>query len=46
LALPDKYCKAYLNRIPTNLQGGDAYATAEESIDLIGEAIDNLLDAY
>jgi len=38
--------EAYQKRIPTNLQGGDAYAAAEESIDSIGEAIAILVDAY
>ena len=38
--------EAYLDRIPDNLQGGDACAAAEDSIDFISEAISNLVDAY
>lgn len=38
--------EAYLNRIPTNLQGGEAYAAAEESTELLAEAIGSLIDAY
>ena len=38
--------EAYLNRIPENMEGGDAYAAADESIDLLIEAIDFLTDAY
>jgi hypothetical protein len=36
----------YLERIPANLQGGDAYAAADISIDLLTDAIEALTDAY
>jgi len=38
--------EAYAGRIPDNLQGGDASAAAEDSIDLLTDAIDALADAY
>jgi len=36
----------YMERIPENLQGGDAYSAAEESLDMLNDAIDALSDAY
>jgi hypothetical protein len=36
----------YLERIPPNLTGGDAHAAADDSIDLVTDAIVNLMDAY
>jgi hypothetical protein len=36
----------YLERIPLNLQSGSAYSDAEYSIDIIIDAIDDLLNAY
>jgi hypothetical protein len=36
----------YLDRIPLNLQGGDAYSASENSIDSIFDAVDILSDAY
>jgi hypothetical protein len=36
----------YMERIPPNLQSGDAYATADESVDVLTDAIIGLLDAY
>lgn len=38
--------EAYMYRIPLNLQGGDAYAAAEESTVMLTEAICALVDAY
>jgi hypothetical protein len=38
--------EAYLKRIPENLQGGDAYASAEDSIEAVMDAIAGLSDAY
>jgi hypothetical protein len=38
--------ESYINRIPLNLQGGEAYAAAEESVVMLTDAIDSLLDAY
>ena len=37
---------AYLERIPLNLQNGEAYAMADCSIDIITDAIVFLSDAY
>lgn len=36
----------YMNRIPINLQGGETYAAAEESSEMLAEAIESLMDAY
>ena len=36
----------YIENIPFNLQSGDAYAAAENSVDLIIDAIISLSDAY
>ncbi len=36
----------YQQRIPLNLQGGDAYAAAEETMDTLHAAMDDLLSAY
>jgi len=36
----------YLNRIPLNLHGGEAYAAADDSLDYLCEAIIFLDDAY
>ena len=38
--------EAYLERIPMNLQEGDAYAAADDSVDLLTDAIITLMDAY
>jgi len=38
--------EGYLERIPFNLQSGDAYANAEYSVDLVTDAIITLVDAY
>jgi hypothetical protein len=38
--------ESYMERIPTNLQEGDAYAAAEYSVDLVTDAIISLMDAY
>ena len=38
--------EAYIGRIPLNLQCGEAYAAAEESVDMLAEAIGYLNDAY
>ena len=37
---------AYMHRIPTNLQSGEAYEAAEYSADSIEDAINTLYDAY
>lgn len=37
--------ESYMQRIPLNLQDGDAYAAAD-SVDLLTDAIANLMDAY
>jgi 2',3'-cyclic-nucleotide 2'-phosphodiesterase (5'-nucleotidase family) len=36
----------YLERIPQNLTGSDAYVAADESIDIVTDAIAYLMDAY
>lgn len=36
----------YLGRIPENLQGGDAYAAADSSLDMLDEAMTYLIAAY
>jgi hypothetical protein len=36
----------YLERIPLNLQSGSAYSDAEYSIEVIIDAIDDLMNAY
>ena len=36
----------YMERIPANLQGGDAYQAAEQALDYLVEAIDALEAAY
>ncbi len=38
--------EAYQGRIPENLQGGDAYAAAEETMETLQVCIDCLLSAY
>jgi len=38
--------EAYLARIPENFQNGEAYAAADDSISIVSDAIDSLLDAY
>ena len=38
--------EAYMERIPMNMQGGDAYAAADYSVDLLTDAIISLMDAY
>ena len=38
--------EANLERFPLNLQGSDAYATADESLDVVIDAICSLSDAY
>jgi len=38
--------ESYMDRIPMNLQGGEAYAAAEYSVDLLTDAIISLLEAY
>ena len=37
---------SYLNRIPDNLQTGDAFAAAEDSVTYLEEALAALHDAY
>jgi hypothetical protein len=37
---------AYRDRIPDNLQDSDAYAAADESVELLTDAIDALISAY
>jgi hypothetical protein len=36
----------YMLRMPLNLQSGEAYAAADQSVDAIIEAVDYLSDAY
>jgi len=36
----------FMSRVPPNLQGGDAYAAADESVDAIVDAVSSLTDAY
>jgi len=36
----------YMERIPMNMRGGDAYAAADYSVDLLTDAIISLMDAY
>jgi hypothetical protein len=36
----------YMERIPLNLQDSDAYAAAEESLDMLTDAINTLSEAY
>jgi len=38
--------EAYMERIPMNMQGGDAYAAADCSVDLLTDAIISLMEAY
>jgi len=38
--------EAYMERIPLNMQGGDAYAAADYSVDLLTDAIISLMEAY
>jgi len=38
--------ESYMERIPDNLKDGDAYAAADESVDLLSDAILSLSDAY
>lgn len=38
--------EAYLERIPLNLKDGDAYAAAQDSVDLLTDAIVSLMEAY
>jgi hypothetical protein len=35
-----------LGRFPENLQGGDAYADAEFSLEVVDDAVEILFDAY
>ena len=37
---------AYMEKIPENLQVGDAYANADESVEVLTDVIDALMDAY
>lgn len=37
---------AYMERIPQNLQDGDAYAAADSAVEFLTEAIDLLMDAF
>jgi len=44
-----KICKeeeTYMERIPINLQEGDAYAAADYSVEQLTDAITTLMDAY
>jgi len=36
----------YMAKVPLNLQSGDAYAAADESVDAIIDAVNCLEDAY
>ena len=36
----------FLQRVPLNLQSGSAYSDAEYSVDIIIDAIDELVNAY
>ena len=36
----------FLERVPLNLQSGNAYSDAEYSVDIIIDAIDELVNAY
>ena len=38
--------ESYMERIPMNMQGGDAYAAADNSVDLLTDAIISLMEAY
>jgi hypothetical protein len=38
--------EAYMERIPENMHAGDAYAAADDSVDLLTDAVLNLMDAY
>jgi hypothetical protein len=38
--------ETYLERIPTNFKEGDAYAAADDSVDLLTDAIITLMQAY
>ena len=38
--------EAYQDRIPRNLQGGKAYAAADDSVSIVTDAIIFLWDAY
>jgi len=38
--------EAYMERIPENMQEGDAYAAADDSVELLTDAIAILMDAY
>lgn len=38
--------EAYLERVPLNLQGGDAYAITEEVIDILTDSIITLMSVY
>lgn len=38
--------EAYLERIPLNLQGGDAYAVTEDVIDILTDSIITLMSVY
>jgi len=38
--------EAYLGRIPENLQSGDAYAAADETVDILTDGIVFLSDAF
>ena len=38
--------ETYMERIPINMQHGDAYAAADYSVDLLNDAIITLMEAY
>ena len=38
--------EAYLERIPENFHGGEAYDAAESSVSMLNDAIDALSDAF
>jgi hypothetical protein len=38
--------EAYQERIPFNMQGGEAYAAAADSVSILNDAIECLVDAY
>ena len=38
--------EVYIERIPLNMQGGEAYSNAEDSISILTDAVDLLIEAY
>jgi hypothetical protein len=38
--------ETYMNSIPDNLQSGSAYESAQETVELLGQAIDLLAEAF